>query len=331
MAKSLVGAQLKFTSETYIDMSITNWRDWTADSNHVSFGPAKKNNYGSLNMNLKYNGERLYLRTPRMRCPFGLQKGYDEKGFNVQLCFDDKDPDCLAFLEKCKNFDDLVREAGRKNAFDWKIAKTADQVVSDDVLNMMFKPMVRYPHYKEGHEKGGQVNPDYPPYLQISLLESTPKEGDVYPAGHENAGQPREPEILTELYDAKQQALVVDEESIPKQCHLTSLIYATSAYKSTTGFGVVWRAAQFMVFPRQGLEMGKCHIPDEDFENEDMSATVPSFGASATAVEPPAEVPTSVSAPAAAAAGTSSTPVAAAAASSPVAAASKPTVVVAKK
>lgn len=279
--------------------TITNWRDFSPDANHIQFGPAKKNNYGSLNMNMKYNGDRLYLRTPRMRCPFGLQKGYDEKGFNVQLCFDEKDADCQTFLQKCTQFDALVREAGRQNAFDWKIAKTADQIVSDDVLNMMFKPMVRYPHYKEGHEKAGQINPDYPPFLQISLLESTPKEGEVYPVGHENAGQPKEPEILTELYDAKQQALVVDEESIPKQCHLTSLIYATSAYKSTTGYGVVWRAAQFMVFPRQGLEMGKCHITDDDFDNEDMSAAVPSFGATASESEPVPEVAASVVVPAA--------------------------------
>lgn len=317
ISKVPVGAQFKVFHQRLIDMSIINWRDWQPDTNHVLFGPAKKNAFGSYNMGLKYNGERLYLRTPRMRCPFGLQKGYDEKGYNVQLCFDEKDADCQAFLEKCKSFDALVREAGRKNALDWKIAKTADQVVSDDVLNMMFKPMVRYPHYKEGHEKQGQINPEYPPYLQIALLESTPKEGEVYPAGHENAGQPREPEILTELYDAKQQALVVDEESVPKQCHLTTLIYATSAYKSTTGFGIVWRAAQFMVFPRQGLEMGKCHIPEEDFENEDMSAAVPNFGAAALAPEAqPAAVEVA-------------TPAAVAPTAAPVVV--KPSVVVAKK
>jgi hypothetical protein len=36
-----------------------------------------------------------------------------------------------------------------------------------------------------------------------------------------------------------------------------------------------------MVFPRQGLEMGKCHIVDADFDNDDMSGAVPSFGGSA--------------------------------------------------
>jgi len=256
---------------------IISWREWQPDATHVQFGAAKKNTHGSLNISLKYNGERLYLRTPKMRCPFGLQRGYEDKGYNVQLCFDDKDPDSTAFLEKCQAFDALVRETGRKNAYEWKISKSADQVVSDDVLDMLFKPMVRFPVFKQGHEKQGQINPEYPPFLTISLIESNPKEGEVYPANHENAGKPVEPEILTELYDTRQQALVVDTESIAKQCHLTSLIYATSAYKSSTGFGVVWRAAQFMVFPRQGLEMGKCHIPDEDFENDDMAGEVPSF------------------------------------------------------
>jgi hypothetical protein len=265
-------------------MSIVNFRDFHPDAAHVQFGQAKKNEHGSLNMNLKYNGERLYLRTPRMRCPFGLQKGYGEKGFNVQLCFDESDPDSQLFLQKCQQFDDLVRETARQNAFDWKIAKTKGQEVSNDILDQLFKPMVRYPKFREGHEKEGQRNPEYPPYLQIQLLESQPKEGEVYPAGHEHAGQQKEPEILTELYDSQRQALVVDEESIPRQCHLTSLIYATSAYKSTTGFGVVWRAAQFMVFPRQGLEMGKCHINDDDFNHDD-GMGLPSFGPGATATD----------------------------------------------
>jgi hypothetical protein len=300
--------------------TITNFRDWKPDTNHITFAPAKKNAYGSLNMGLKYNGERLYLRTPKMRCPFGLQKGYDDKGYNVQVCFDNDDADCQLFLQKCKDFDALVREVGKQNASEWKLTKLKGTEVPDAVIDQMFKPMVRFPRFKEGHEKQGEINPEYPPYLTLTILESTPKEGEVYPPGHERAGEKKEPEIITELYDARQQQLVVDEDSLPKSCHLTCLIYATSAYKSTTGYGVVFRAAQIMVFPRQGLEMGKCHISDEDFRNDD-DEQPQSFGPAATAAEPVAAAepaPAPVVAPVAAAPAPVATPAPVAARSVPV-------------
>lgn len=263
--------------------TIINWRDWQPDAQHITFGKANKNQYGSYNMGMRYNGERLYLRTPKMRCPFGLSEGYEGKGYNVQLCFDKEDADCQEFFKKFEQFDALVRATGVANAFDWKIAKTAGEVLHDAVIDTLFKPCVKWPVFKQGHPQQGQRNTEYPPYLQITILESKPKDGEVYPEGHERAGEKKEPEILTELYDTHQQPLYVDEDSIPNQCHLTGIIYATSAYKSTTGFGVVWKAAQFMVYPRQGLEMGKCHIEPDAFPDEDFNAAPQSFGSGALA------------------------------------------------
>jgi len=275
--------------------TITNWDDWTPDAQHITFGKANKNQYGSYNMGLRYNGERLYLRTPKMRCPFGLSRGYEDKGYNVQLCFDNDDQASQVFLQKFLQFDSLVRSTGVANAFDWKITKTASEQVHEAVVNNMFKPCVKYPVFKQGHPQAGERNPEYPPYLQINLLETKPKDTDVYPEGHERAGEKMDPEIMTELYDTKQQPLYVDEESITKQCHLTGLIYATSAYKSTTGFGVVWRAAQFMVYPRKGLKGGVCHIPTTDFDEDDEFSAVPqAFGAEEKTV--PVDTPVSADA-----------------------------------
>ncbi len=301
--------------------TITNWQDWSPDAQHITFGKANKNQYGSYNMGLRYNGERLYLRTPKMRCPFGLSEGYEGKGYNVQLCFDDDNAECQSLLQKFLQFDELVRTTAVANALDWKIAKTSGEVVHDAVIDTLFKRCVKYPVFKQGHEKQGQRNTEYPPYLQITILESKPKQGETYPEGHERAGEQREPEILTELYDTKQQPLYVDEDSIPNQCHLTGLIYATSAYKSTTGFGVVWKAAQFMVFPRQGLEMGKCHIDANAFDEADFAAAPSAFGSNVVE-EKTVPVSTPVAAVAAAPAVVAAAPVAAApVAAAPVAAA----------
>ena len=280
--------------------TITHYRDWVPDGNHFKFSQAKPNAYQGMNIGLKYCDDRIYLRTPKMRAPFGLQPGYEGKGFTVQLAFDKDNVEAQEFLAKCKQFDAFVRETGRVNAYEWRITKTKDAPVHDAVLDELFKPMVHYPRYKRDHPTmGGKVNPDYPPFIQLTLYEKTPKENEV-----DANGKPKEAEMMTEVYDCHKVAQpdFIKEETIHGGCSLTSIIFATSAYKSSTGFGVIWRAAQFMVYPKKGLEGGVCHIkPDDDFDNENIQ--VPKFNPSVTAEpSPPAPADAAASASAAAAA-----------------------------
>jgi len=266
--------------------NITRTSDWEPSLENHEFKKASTNSHGSTSIGFNYKGSRTYLKTPKMRAPFGLGRGMDNKGYVIQLTFDKDNAPAADFLERCKQFDETMIQAGIDHAFEWGITQKKDKVPSREVVEDRYKPMVKYPRYPKNHPtKAREINPEYPPYIQVSLPESKPKEG-------EEAADEASDEVvdfLTELYNKNKELIPINEQTLGKHCQLTGLIYATSAYSSTTGFGVSWKAAQLMVFPKGGLPTGTCLIDDDvdDSSEEDAShEQVPEAGSVEAGSEP---------------------------------------------
>lgn len=244
--------------------NITRTSEWEPSLENHEFKKASTNSHGSTSIGFLYKGSRSYLKTPKMRAPFGLGRGMDNKGYVVQLTFDKDNAPAQDFLQRCEQFDEMMIQAGMDHAFEWGITQKKDKVPSKEVVEDRYKPMVKYPRFPKNHPtKAREVNPEYPPYIQISLPEVKPREGEEAPDTSDDTV-----DFLTELYNKNKELIPINEQTITKHCQLTSLIYATSAYSSTTGYGVSWKAAQLMVFPKGGLPTGTCLI-DDDADSSD--------------------------------------------------------------
>ena len=205
-----------------------------------------------------------------MRLPFGIGRGMNEQGYNIQLSFDRDNEESQTLLKKCEEFDRTMIDAAEKNAFDWGLAPSKSQKVSREIIQSKYKPMVKYPKFAKTHPQAGDVNPEWPPYMVVQLPQSQGK-----PASEEANSQAVAPQFTTELYSSKKSLLSVSDENLPAQCRCTTLLYGTG-YSSSTGFGVSWKAAQIMVFPRAGLPSKQCLI-DEDGEDIEENETQGDF------------------------------------------------------
>ena len=220
-----------------------------------------RNQHGSLNINFNYLGSRLYLKTPKMRAPFGIGRGMNDSGFNIQFSFDRDNEEAQVFLKKCEEFDRTMIEAGIQNAFDWGITTKKTAVPSREVVEEKYKSMVKYPKFGKTHPNAGEVNPEWPPYIQVQLPQTQPKPGDE--------GAESVPQFTTELYDASKNMIPLSEETLTKQSRCTALIYG-SGYSSNAGFGVSWKAAQLLLLHRTGIPKNHCLIDDPE-EDDDSS------------------------------------------------------------
>lgn len=99
---------------------ITKYSDWNPTPTNIEFRKPTRNQHNSLNINFNYLGSRLYLKTPKMRAPFGIGRGMNDQGYNLQLSFDRDNEEAQQLQKKCEEFDKTMIEAAVQNAFDWK-------------------------------------------------------------------------------------------------------------------------------------------------------------------------------------------------------------------
>jgi len=243
--------------------SITKFSDWDPTRENLEFKKPTKNTKGGLNINFTYANDRLYLKTPKMRTPFGMNEGMNPGDWSVQLCFDTDNEQALVFLEKCQKFDETMIELGVENAFDWNLSPTKSKKVSRDLVEDRYNRMVKYSKYKKDHPThAGEVNPEYPPHFQVKLPQTPAREANPETGAPAQAAQ-----FSTELYSSKKELLDVKPENIPRNSRC-SVLMTGSGYGVSGKFGVSWKAAQLMVFPRGGLPTNQCLIDDPDDEED---------------------------------------------------------------
>lgn len=239
---------------------LTKYSDWNPSTENIEFRKPVRNQHNSLNINFNYLGARLYLKTPKMRLPFGIGRGMNDQGYNIQLSFDNDNEEAQQFKKKCEEFDKTILEVASKNAFDWGLAESKTKKPSLDVIQSKYKSMVRFSKYPKAHPNAGDRNPEWPDYFVVQLPQSQPKpneDGTVNPA-----------QFSTELYNAKRDPMELNEDNLPKQSRC-SVLLTGNGYSGSTGFGVSWKAVQIMVFPRGGLPRKQCLIENEDDDAEE--------------------------------------------------------------
>ena len=190
--------------------TITRYSDWNPTKDNFEFRKPSKNKKGGLNINFTYNGTRLYLKAPKMRCPFGIGRGMDNNGYNIQLAFDRDNQAAQDFQSKCEEFDRTMVEYGMENAFLWGITSTKSKKPSQEVVEDRYKPMVKYSKFPKSHVRAGEVNPEWPPYIQVQLPQTLGKEADP------ETGEPAvAPEFITELYDSNKNLVAIGKLNDP--------------------------------------------------------------------------------------------------------------------
>jgi hypothetical protein len=232
------------------EVVITNYKDWNPIRENFDFKKPTKNQSGvSLNINFTYKDSKLWIKTPVMRAPFGIDKGMNE-GYNLKLSFDGDSVSSQEFLSKCEEFDRTMIELGMDNAFEWGIVSSKAKKPSRDVVVEKYKPMVKQDKYPKTHPRAGEPK-DFPPHLSLQLPQTISKNGE-----------PRE--FKTDLYDVKKNLVPLTPDSVPKHGRCVALIYG-GGWSTNAGYGVSWKAGQVMLFPRGGgLPPGKCMIDIEE-------------------------------------------------------------------
>jgi hypothetical protein len=215
----------------------------TLDINKVSFGDIRMNKAGGKTVPIKYNGQNLQIRIPKMVYPMGIAIRETDNGSTYQM---------LATLKGCDPFarDRAGAETGELGTlynflldFQDKLLESATtssgkwfgKSRTRDVLAALMKPSIS----PSVEKVNGEWVPSgkYPPSFRMKV--------PVYDGT-----------VSMDVTDQSGKQLQVDTENIgsvfPKRVE-ASLVVAPSVYVSGQGFGVTWRITYARVSPPQRL------------------------------------------------------------------------------
>lgn len=190
--------------------------------------------------------KQLMLSTPLM-LTWGVNKFTDEKtgreSYDMALQFPSSDyatEQCSAFLKSIEAFEAEIKKNAVENSKEW-LNKSK---MSEEVIDALFHPMLKYPKDKNTQE------PDYTrsPTLKVKL--------DYYDQ-HFNC----------EIYDLKQKLMfpsTTDIESNPieliaKGTNVATVIKCGGLWFANGKFGCTWKLEQAVVKPRSSFK-GRCLI-----------------------------------------------------------------------
>lgn len=259
---------------------IVKQRNFAPTEENVEFGTCEDNKNGQgKNTRFTYNGNTLFIKTDKMRTPFGLSRGkegFDNYGkkLTVSLSYDLESEDGRQFLENMQTLDDIVAHTAYENRVAWglgKNAKVSREMTEKEVRNMM-TPSVKYKVDKET----GEEDPNLAPTLRVTL-------------NTRNHPETKEIEAITSQVfdDAKpsQRIMNVDDNTIRRGYQIKSLIYARSIWVTPTGYGISWRFQQLQVFPSGGFSANTNYLEDSDSEEEGAEANPSSSSAAPPTTE----------------------------------------------
>lgn len=218
----------------------------TFERSDYDFSKSKINRSGGKSVNVVSNSTKTYLAlsTPLM-LTWGVNEFVDDatgrKSYDMSLQFPKDEyatPETSAFLDKMISFENSVKEHVKNNSKE--LLNKAR--VSDDVVEALFHPMLRYPK----DPNTGEPDMTRAPTLRIKINF------------WENS-------FDCEIYNMESQTLFPNEDGIspqdliPKGINLATVIRCGGLWFANGKFGVTWRLVQAMVKPRATLK-GKCFI-----------------------------------------------------------------------
>lgn len=205
--------------------------------------PSGGKSIGILNAN---NNKSLYLGTPLMMT-WGAQKFVDDKtgkvSFSMSLQFpgDQYRTDATdKFLTAIVDFEKKIKADALKNSKEWlSKAKT-----SEEVIDALFHPMLKYPKDKNSGEPDVTRSPTL--NVKIGCWDN---------------------KFNCEIFDTEGQLLFPNEDTpdvgpielMPKMMNLATVLQCGGLWFANGKFGCTWKLFQSVVKPRASMR-GKCMI-----------------------------------------------------------------------
>jgi len=229
----------------------------TLSSGDIDFSKPKVNKSGGKSVNIINRSSKSYLTiTTPLMLTWGVQEFVDDqsgrKSYDMSLQFPKDDyatPETTAFLKSLTEFENSIKKHVQENSK----ALLNKAKVSDDVVDALFHPMLRYPK----DQSTGEPDMTRSPTLRVKLSYWD----DAFDC---------------EIYDMKGTPLFPNEtgvgpmELVPKAINLATIIRSGGIWFANGKFGVTWRLVQAMVKPRATLK-GRCFIKLSDADKDRLS------------------------------------------------------------
>ena len=229
--------------------------------NDINIGKPKINSSGGKNVAL-FNSKAkklLNLSTPLM-LTWGVNEndfeGNGKKTYDMSLQFPSEEyltDATTSFLNNLKTLEAHIKSEAIKNSKEWfNKAK-----MTEEVIDALWTPMVRYPKDKDT----GEFDTSRSPTLRITL---------PFWDGAFNS----------EIYDMEKNQLFPSEDEaaspmalIAKASQVALVISSGGIWFANGKFGTTWKLVQAVVKPKASLR-GKCHIELDDDEQAKLSSQV---------------------------------------------------------
>jgi len=216
---------------------------------HMLYTKPKANAVGGKSVGILNTLSRkaLYLNTPLMMT-WGAN-AYDNpngKSYDISLQFPREEfsnPAIQQLLQVLTDFENKIKEDARKNSRDW-FGKAS---MSEDVVDALFSPMLKYPK----NQSTGEPDKSRTPTLKVKL--------PVWSG-----------EYKFDLFDTQNNKLLPNESGdspeqlIPKGSEIACIIMCGGLWFANGKFGVTWKLYQGVVKPALSLPKGQCHIKLDD-------------------------------------------------------------------
>lgn len=224
------------------------------DINKVSFGEIRQNKAGGKSVPIKYNGQNLQIRIPKMPYPMGINVKETDNGTAYTLSATLKGCDPYAkdpagpeageagqLYNFLLNLQEKLLNTAVDNSVKW-FSKRREVGVLRDSMKQFLSPSV------EKRDGEWVPNGKYPPSFRMKV--------PVYDG-----------KVTMDVVDAMGKPVDVNLENIssvfPKRVE-ASIVVAPSVYVSGQGFGVTWRVTFARVTPPQRLTAAQVFADEID-------------------------------------------------------------------
>ena len=236
------------------------------DVNRITFSLGKATAGRNPSINIKYDGQNLQLRLPRMKFGAGIMIRENEQtdsktyslfgslGESVDKYGKERSSatdDMSKFYNFLVDLEEKIVAAAVENSTAWFKKKRSEEAIRDS-----FKKLLRVSVDKQADEY--VPNGKYPPSVTIKV--------PVY-----------DNRVSTEFIDAKGNPMTVYPSSLPAVFPKgveANLVVSGSIYNVNGSFGVTWRLTYAQVFPQQKITAKNVFADDIEEADEDAETVV---------------------------------------------------------
>jgi hypothetical protein len=247
------------TTKMSTNSAIMNVRN--IDVSRITFSIGKATAGRNPSINIKYDGQNLQLRLPRMKFGAGIMvrenEQNDSKTYSLFGSLGESadkfakerssgTDDMSKFYNFLLDLEERIVQAALENSTAWFKKKRSEEAIRDS-----FKKLLRVSVDKQGDEY--VPNGKYPPSVTIKV--------PVY-----------DNRVSSEFIDNKGNPLTVYPSSLPAVFPKgveANLVVSGSIYNVNGSFGVTWRLSYAQVFPQQKLTA--VNVFADDLEEDDES------------------------------------------------------------